>query len=79
MRKTTVAEFIGREGPRPGARCLCCADRRLRAAIKEFLDARDSGKTRVSLNYFHAGFIVPTFGRPRALNSFMNHVRRCPR
>ena len=61
-----------------GQPCLCCADK-LAADIVAYLDKIVAGETEVPLAYFYRRYVIPTYGRPKHINSLYNHIRACLR
>lgn len=72
----TVTEFL-ETATEDRVKCLCCKDPKLAAAIRTFQVARLTGKTKLSWGYFHRNFILKEFGRPKSIDSVLNHVRVC--
>lgn len=62
-----------------GRKCLCCLNDKLAADIVAYLDKLADGKTEVPLTFFHERYVVPTYERPRHINSLYKHVRHCLR
>ena len=70
-----LVEFLRK--PRENKQCVVCKTPAIRKAVDTFLREREKGRTSVSVNYFHFHYLVPTFSRPRSLNSLLNHMRSC--
>ena len=76
-RHPSIKKFLKGITPRPGNKCIICSTPELKTAVTRFQLMRKLGKTDVSWNHFHFGYVVPVFGRPRSLTSLMSHLQRC--